>query len=190
MKLLNKFITLSILLSYSFTWAQFQVKEYLCQEEKLMFEKDRKELFRLNKKTIEDIIKCNPDTKIAVFFYPLWCEPAQESFYYLTEHIDLKEYTLLITSVEKEDSKNAIDFYNTFYTPEEKQSKWPFPVFILSDEYLSGMIFRASNKGKNFLAQYNKTLTDGKEYGSVAIFNRQNELIYFGNFKDYLETNK
>lgn len=184
MLLIRKALVFLIFLFTAVSWAQPQVKEYVCNGEKLMFEKNQT-LYRLNNKTIEEITKCNPDTKVVVFFFPLWCAPCYEHFDYLAKNIDLKKHTLLITSVEREESNGARDFFNYFYNPKKEKSKISFPIFILSDEYLSGIAFRASNKGKKFLSEYDKSLKDDRGYGSVAIFNNVNELIYFGNFEDY-----
>lgn len=176
---MKKYVTLFFVIFYSFTWGQTQVKEYVCNGEKLMFEKDQT-LYRLNKKTIEEITKCNPDTKVVVFFFPLWCAPCYEHFDYLAKNIDLKEYSLLITSVEREESNRAREFFDYFY-----KTKITFPLFILSDAYLSGIAFKAKKKAGNFLAKYDPSLKDSYTNGNVAIFNNANELIYFGNFEDY-----
>ena len=179
MLLIRNILVFLIFLFTAVSWAQTQVKEYVCNGEKLMFEKD-KTLYRLNQKTIEEVTKCNPDTKVVVFFFPLWCAPCYEHFDYLAKNIDLKEYTLLITSIEKEEGKRAKDFFDYFY-----KSKITFPVFILGDEYLSGIALRTKKKAGNFIAEYDSSLKDSPTNGSVAIFNNKNELTYFGSFEDY-----
>ena len=179
MLLIRKALVFLIFLFTAVSWAQPQVKEYVCDGEKLMFEKNQT-LYRLNNKTIEEITKCNPDTKVVVFFFPLWCAPCHEHFSFLAKNIDLKEYTLLITSIEKEESKRAREFFDYFY-----KTNITFPLFILSDAYLSGIAFKAKKKAGNFLAKYDPSLKDTYTNGNVAIFNNTNELIYFGSFEDY-----
>jgi len=171
----------------SFIWAQPQVKEYNCQGEKLVTEKNRTGLYRLDKKAMKEIIRCNPDTKTVVFFFPIWCAPCHEHFNYLLDNIDLQKYTLLITSIEKEQSNRATHFFNAFYKPKKQNKKmFPYPVFILSDEYLSGVVLRSKNKAENFLAEYDSKYKNAQTNGNVAIFSEDNELIYFGSFEDYL----